>query len=728
MSQDQAIDLTLELSDDEDNSFLIYLSSSQSTPARVSSPEPDEIQVIESPVQTLNRSPVARRGALLSGSKSAESSSQPVALSGAESNTQGSTSRSVRPKPRPRKRNTDGDSFGGSTSDVGSSESIPQASENGGTATSSARKDRTDRGKARDFTAEDLLFGLGIGATSTPSATKVTSTRSPETSTLSSTSKGNRRGMDEHNGRVAVTETAGNSPRTSFVLPSSPEHPLGSWTLKSTSKSTEIEKDGSRWTVGDDAMEGLTDDMPSVYQPSISGSPIASSSRNPDSEGSTTKASSESTPQPGPSRVSTRVRKKSQRAVESEETAHLLGINIRPSPSRSSSRTMTVPRASSTVSTSSRISALHRYSLARSDPFTDSAVADGISGGDLERGIPKATPSVVEMDPESDDVQSMDIDWTILPANASPESSKRNRRRSSPECQTQDSANSTPQRSHTSGETDGTSSTPRRGTRARKASEAMKEYVEQVGPRFSKRLSGKPMPASSGIRLPPPPPLESFDNDTEESVPAATLPNLHADFSSLNTRSGFSLPSVPPNPSPATTSRTTATITNVSAETPTLGVTNSARKALPRRAKELANEQDLPTGSSTPSRPATSRSRRRLVFASDPLPSPATAPGLSQAQHIEVIPFTPCSTEDGENEYLTAVDFADAKLMAAFAALDASGNQAMSDKEIAAVCLEHGWLSKELVNTCPVPYLTNVLFRKPWRFSSGMHIQRSTQL
>lgn len=540
----------------------------------------------------------------------------------------------------------------------------------------------------RSATDENSLSVSGMGVTSTPTASGAAASRTRGMSSLPSASRRKRTETDV-------------SPRNDLTVPPAPEMPLGSWTLKAISHTPRIEKDASRWTVDDEPMDDTVQDISQFDQSSVSGSPLALGSGKPDWEHSGTKPTSESSPQPGPSRVSSRTKKKSQRAVEYEGTAHLLGINIRPSSSTSSPKAMGVPRGSSIASTSSRISVLHRQSLTRSEFPTEEEPRHEREGRNQIPSTSKTTSSAMEMDVEMEDVQDIDIDGTMLQGTDTSEASRCNRRRSSPERSNYESANSTAQRTLNSEENDGTSSTPRRGTRSRKASEAMKEYTTQVGPRFSKRLSGKAMPVSSGIRLPPPPPLESVNDDSEERVRASRIPSLDLKVEPFNTRSGFSLPSVAWHPPIQTARGMAATTSDASLEEPTATATSAPRTALPRTAKKRVTASKSSIAASSPaqtSRAAKVPAPSRAVLPPNPTSDHENVSGPGQPQSISDIPFPPCDPEDGENEYLTAVDFADAKLMAAFAVLDASGNKAMSAEHIAEVCLERGWLSKELVH------------------------------
>jgi hypothetical protein len=144
---------------------------------------------------------------------------------------------------------------------------------------------------------------------------------------------------------------------------------------------------------------------------------------------------------------------------------------------------------------------------------------------------------------------------------------------------------------------------------------------------------------------------------------------MQVETPSDNARTGFSLPTVPwhaPVPWPSQKS------TQVK---PAEANVNSARKIRTRQAEGSR------IGPRTPTPTSASASASRV-------PKPA----VNDEVQIDDIPFPPC--DEGENEFLTASDFADTKLMAAFAALDTSGNKAMSAEEIAAVCLERGWLPK----------------------------------
>ena len=667
MSQStKAIDLTLELTDDEDISFPIYLSSPQTTPQRVSSAEPDEIRVIESPVQAVKRS--------------------------------------NRPKPRRRNRHLEEDAPVDSTLGAGSSQTIPQDYDYEEALTRIFGR-KVQRGKDREVTSEALRFTPGMGATSTPFGNRkaTSSTRESATSSLASRRKSTE--INEDNAANFRLKGATQSPGSNTVLPSSPAAPVGSRMLKAASRSSRVEEDAHRWIANGHVMEGVVGDMPSVYQSSISGSPIASSSRNGDPIIPGATSTNDSTPQPGPSRTSSRLRKKSQRAIESEETAHLFGITLRAGSATSSPKMMAVSRAGSTVSTSSRISVHHINSLARRQASAKSMERDEHPAP--AKQVNSNNAGARGIDKISENVREIDIDRTVQSVKTIPQTSKRNRRRSSSAQENAETADSTPRRDCNAAELNETPSTQRRSTRTRKVTEAMKQYTEDVGPRFSTRLSRRAMPAQRAQpvqpvhavqpvqRLPPPPPLELVHDD-EGGPEISPIPNLHSEDSAANTRSGYSLPSVPPEPPAPESGRISKSTTDTNSQESTPNARSASRRVLPRKAKdrsvpEVANATAKSQHPPFVLTPASSHA----VLASQPSPIPPTAEDPIQVQANLDIPFPPCSPEDGENEYFSAVDFADTKLMAACAVLDTNGNKAMTAEQIAAFCMERGWLSKE---------------------------------
>lgn len=662
----QAIDLTLELTDDEDNSLPIYLSSSQSTPQRVSSPEPNEIQVIESPVQASN-------------------------ISSAVSQTR----RTNRPKPRRRNRPLEDDASVDSAHGAGSTQTKPQDYEQEEALTKTAGRN-VQRGKGREVTSEALLFTPGMGATSPTSGSRKITSSTRESATSSSTSRWKSTETNEDNATNLAPKEATQSPRSNIVLPSSPDAPMESWMLKAALQSSRFEEDALRWITDDHDIEGVVGDTSSVYQSSISGSPIASSSRNPHRTIPSATSTNDSIPQPGPPRTSSRLRKKSQRAIEAEETAHLCGITL-----RAGSATSSPKIAAPTGSTSSRISVLHRHSLARSQASARSMERDEDPALAKQVNSKNTDANTAGIDKISENVRGIDIDWTVPSFKDIPQTSKRNRRRSSSVQENVETANSTPQRNCNATEVNGTPSTQRRSTRTRKTTEAMKQYTEDVGPRFSTRLLGRALPAQRVQsvqpvqRLPPPPPLGLVDDDEEEPQ-GSPVPSLHSEGSSANTRSGYSLTSVPPEPLAPEAGRIPVSTLDTAARKFMPNVRSAPRRMLPRKAKDRSVPEVADATARARYAPfALIPASSDAVPATRPSPKPTTAKGPIQAQANQDIPFPPCSPEDGENAYFSAVDFADAKLMAACAVLDTSGNKAMTAEQIATLCMERGWLSKE---------------------------------
>jgi hypothetical protein len=412
---------------------------------------------------------------------------------------------------------------------------------------------------------------------------------------------------------------------------------------------------------------------------------------------------------PGPSRLSIRAKRNRQRTVESEATAEDHRMDIDSSPSIPTSRRV-LPRAISIIS-SRQSSVLAENSTAQ--PGMQGLEGDADLVGEQEVVITEQTLDNEDQFPEPPTASSED--FTILPASTTPRATGRNRQLSSPPVETSTASSSTPRKGDATGadaEGDETISPIRRGTRDRKASEAMQTYVAQSGgPRFSKRLSQKSLPASVALRLPTPPPLAPSRDVTpmaQESPRFSKRLSLKASTASLPLR----LPTPPPleTGDDGLTSVKASTVPSAQVETPELNAPSGFSLPtipwhLPMTSTSQAPTQVKPAD---PNITSTRRTRKRPTEGKSNVPvTPTPVASTSQALHIEDtaenalledIPFPPC--DEGENEFLKASDFVDTKLMAAFAALDTSGNKAMSADEIAAVCMERGWLPKRYFLHC----------------------------
>lgn len=736
MSQEfQTIDLTIEGSDDEDDDVPICLSSSNSTPCPSSSPEPDEIQVIETPGRqgiskdTRRR---ARRRVVHSPEGDAVSTTLPdlfdgrtgpdtpnAEASGTPTAPNASTPRSTRPKPKRRVHVEDEDI---PASVVPAPEpALPEAwfgfdssTPRENSQTSPAKRIWKKKSRALEWkTTEELLNSVSSTSKSRRPDTANFTPVSERTSRAEKSSTGVRPGLQEQNWRSEDGEGPLESIKDNIASSASRQALLQHAESGDARISSPGGKDAS---LAKFALTRLILDVePTIQTPSPTNAFTGSTSSSSGLMEVDVVDDEMAIPTPGPSRTSTRTKKKSQRAVESEATAHLLGINVRASLSASTSSSMARPRASSTFSTASR-SSIHNKSLRSGTRCGAHNDEKQIQNEDEEESDhvhePNQMDGIEESIPEPKTASSEG--FYILPAPPAletPDTARRNRKRSSPPPEIPMSSTQTPRKaaSNVGSEAPSTISPIRRGSRDRKASEAMKVYVAQSGgPRFSKRLSQKSLPASVAPRLPTPPPLDSSRdatpslpessrfskrlsetylptslslrlptpppmdaaNDAIPTIQSSSASSLRIESPTFSARTGFSLPTVPwqsPLPERPPVEATPTATTNV----------NTARTIRTRRSNDDSKAPETPT----PVAPASSAQASR-----------APKPAINEEKKMEDIPFPPC--DEGDNEYLITSDFEDAKLMAAFAALDTSGNKAMSADEIAEVCVQRGWLPK----------------------------------
>lgn len=400
---------------------------------------------------------------------------------------------------------------------------------------------------------------------------------------------------------------------------------------------------------------------------------------------------------PGPSRIPVRAKQNHRRTAEPVSAPQAFEMDIDSSPWVKKASTP-LPRALSILSVSSQSSALAEVTIKTKG--SQGIIDAGELAGEEQDVISDGLHENADQNPEPTTASS--DEFMILPASAAPRPAGRNRQRSSSPADDTATTEFIPKKGAVvdcSAKTDETISPVRRSARERKASEAMKTYVEQSGgPRFSKRLSQKTLPAVPAGRLPtPPPPASSRDVTpavqdsprfskrlSQKAIQSSALLRLptppqlelsenlspsatpaEPETPNSNARTGFSLPTVPwhpPKPASPTSSNDTA---------------RKLRKRMAGETNSIATK--APSAAALSSLPAP-----RVI-------GPAADEELPESL-VEEIPFPPC--DEGENEFLRASDFADTRLMAVFAALDTSGNKAMNTDEIAAVCIERGWLSK----------------------------------
>lgn len=806
MSHDDAIDLTLVISDSEDDDAPICLSSRDSTPRPAPSPEP-EIQVIESPVASgSSGGDVEKRRVRKRAERSEEPDAAAILLQvldkygnkdedadafGPVESPISSPRKSTRPKPRRRVRPSTPDEAGSSLSTSQqplSSPRVPAVSASQSSRKSPPLSESTTVGddaesvpgtrvwkkkvRALNFSSTEELL-KSVASTSAPRrtasadravvhgtsaaenesepakgsgsiASKTEETHSTEDLVVPVPSKSTTRRSHKKKDRAAVQPERTSAPDESTQSGGSNQKPNedGDSSVGSTRDSEtpsvihrpRVTSSASQRTSSKayrslmDRFRGGDAGGSRRRERGVSAGTSSQTSGKENAEASEKASPADNTvleatlssldmmdvdepfeenATPGPSQVTLRTKRDRDRTAGSKSTPQTCDMDI-DSPPSAANALVTLPRSLSIFSVSSQSSALAEETVKGRGSSRLVAAEDW--AGEQEIVVPDVDHGNANGNPEPATASS--DGFTILPVAITPRPAGRNRQRSSPPVDTATTSDSTLKKGdepNSPAKTDETISPIRRSARERKASEAMKTYVEQSGgPRFSKRLCQKTLPAETAARLPTPPPLASSRSATpvvldsprfskrlsqkatqadvpmqlpppppvepcdelSSSVPSSSVSRMQVETPNLNARTGFSLPTVPwhpPMPWPSSTA------VQASPPAPSISSPRTLRKRAAVEYNIMATK--APTAAS-----------------SSALPASHTKPSADEESPAEEIPFPPC--DEGENEFLKAPDFADTRLMAAFAALDTSGNKAMSAEEIAAVCMERGWLPK----------------------------------